>query len=67
MRSIVRGAILGAFVVAAAYDIGCLTRGDYLSQEPVRDIAAGLGIIGAVAAVAWAADWPEPKGADVEH
>lgn len=67
MRKAARVAVLGLFVVALAYDIGAYARDDYRGAEPVRDIAAGLAALAAVAAVGRASADTDKKGADVER
>jgi hypothetical protein len=67
MRRLARGAVLAAFMLAAAYDIGVFIRADYMSEEPLRDIGVGLVAVAGIAAAGWALAEPNREGADVDR
>lgn len=56
MRKTLASTIMVGAVGLAAYLIGGSARGDFQGDEPVRDLVAGLGILGGVVAVKWAAN-----------
>lgn len=65
MRRAGQLAALAVFLAAAAYDVGCYIRGDYLGEEPALDIAVGLSVLGVAGTLGWLAAVPQ-EGADSE-
>lgn len=66
MRRAGQVAALSVFLAGLAYQVGCYVRQDYQGDEPARDIAAGLSVLGVAGTLAWLADGPR-EGADVER